>query len=165
MDKEIGDVVSYKDINYVRVATKNNDSCSGCDLYGKIYSCDFKCGRGNIILKEYNMKMFTKEDLRDGDIVTRRDGLVGFIKGNLSIYEDNSYNLNINRYLDNFMWVSWETGADIIKVERPVALEVLYERPTEPVIEVILKVDGKESKLSTLSEETLLSIHKISKEN
>ena len=167
MDKKIGDVIEDNGKRYECVQDKFR--CDGCEHpnsnhYGCCYSN--QCACGSFILKE--IKMFTKEDLKEGDVVTRRDGVVGVVSGLWIVYTntpDHTPDYFVDNYYSDLCWLSYASAADIIKVERPVAPEVLYERPTEPVIEVIVKVDGKECKLSTLSEETLLSIHKISKEN
>lgn len=83
------------------------------------------------LVKEYKM---TKEHLKDGDIVTLRNGdrLVLFGEDFFECSEDNSNwlcdlddlddNLNCEKYCGR------EMESDIIKVERPVRYETVFER-------------------------------------
>ena len=100
------------------------------------------------LVEEYRM---TKKNLKDGDIVTLRNGdrLVLFEEGFTDISEDNSnrlcdledldYNLNFG---DGF---GRNEDYDIIKVEHPVKYETVYERKEEEVKE--LTVDEISEKL------------------
>lgn len=79
---------------------------------------------------ELELAQFTKSDLKDGDIVTHRNGnqrtlkgdifvdKEGFIRGSLKFYNDNLRNINV-------------AENDIIKVERPTKYKTVFERKEE----------------------------------
>ena len=82
-------------------------------------------------------KKFTKSDLQDGDIVTRRDKSKGIVNkrekkimrldGNMFIYLHN-YTEDLKNICKAF---------DIIKVERPIKYETVYERAEEEKKEIL----------------------------
>ena len=82
-------------------------------------------------------KKFTKSDLQDGDIVTRRDKSKGIVNkrekkimrldGNMFIYLYN-YTEDLKNICKAF---------DIIKVERPIKYETVYERAEEEKKEIL----------------------------
>lgn len=86
-------------------------------------------------------KKFTKSDLKDGDIVTRRDKNKSKVykKENKIIRLDNN---DIFTFLCNYTEDLKNTGGagkclDIIKVERPVKYETVYERVEEDKKEIL----------------------------
>lgn len=74
-------------------------------------------------------KQFTKSDLKDGDIVTYRDGRKKIV------FEDKFYGSNhfvlLKYYTEDLKDIDGEEENDIIKVERPVKYETVFERKEE----------------------------------
>lgn len=72
---------------------------------------------------------FTKSDLKDGDIVTYRDGRKKIV------FEDKFYGSNhfvlLKYYTEDLKDIDGEEENDIIKVERPVKYETVFERKEE----------------------------------
>lgn len=90
-------------------------------------------------------KKFTKSDLKDGDVVTRRDKSKSRVykKENKIIRLDNN---DIFTYLCSYTEDLKNTGGagkrlDIIKVERPAKYETVYERVEEEKKEILDKVE------------------------
>lgn len=90
-------------------------------------------------------KKFTKSDLKDGDVVTRRDKSKSRVykKENKIIRLDNN---NVFIPLSNYTEDLKNTGGagkclDIIKVERPVKYETVFERVEEEKKEILDKVE------------------------
>jgi len=96
---------------------------------------------------------FTKEDLQDGDIVTDREGCKGFY------FDGEFYGAVIN---DGYLNDELADGDgckenDIIKVERPVKLETVFEREEEPEKdEVLQKIEELEKQIAELKKECSL---------
>lgn len=69
---------------------------------------------------------FTKSDLKDGDIVTYRDGRKKIV------FEDKFYGSNhfvlLKYYTEDLKDIDGEEENDIVKVERPVKYETVFER-------------------------------------
>lgn len=90
-------------------------------------------------------KKFTKSDLKDGDIVTRRD------KNKSRVYKKENKIIRIDdndifTFLDDYTEDLKNAGGtgkclDIIKVERPVKYETVYERVEEEKKEILDKVE------------------------
>lgn len=76
---------------------------------------------------------FTKRDLKDGDIVTQRNGS----KKTFNIIEDRFYGLgestelSLDNYRDDLSDKDGDTEYDIIKVERATGYETVFEREKE----------------------------------
>lgn len=74
-------------------------------------------------------KQFTKSDLQNGDIVTYRDGRKKIV------FEDKFYGSNhfvlLKYYTEDLKDIDGEEENDIIKVERPVKYETVFERKEE----------------------------------
>ena len=74
-------------------------------------------------------KQFTKSDLQNGDIVTYRDGRKKIV------FEDKFYGSNhfvlLKYYTEDLKDIDGEKENDIIKVERPVKYETVFERKEE----------------------------------
>ena len=72
---------------------------------------------------------FTKSDLQNGDIVTYRDGRKKIV------FEDKFYGSNhfvlLKYYTEDLKDIDGEEENDIIKVERPVKYETVFERKEE----------------------------------
>ena len=96
----------------------------------------------------YNVKLtqkynFTKSDLKDGDIVTRRDGEKGIvIKGKVRNLKDSDFFIKLSdctKELKNK--VNGNECLDFVKVERPVKYETVFERVEEEKKEILDKVE------------------------
>ena len=74
-------------------------------------------------------KQFTKSDLQNGDIVTYRDGRKKIV------FDDKFYGSNhfvlLKYYTEDLKDIDGEEENDIIKVERPVKYETVFERKEE----------------------------------
>lgn len=94
-----------------------------------------KCPDGNemwfseeqIILVE---KQFTKSDLQNGDIVTYRDGQKRTVVCNKLINENGDTSNYLSKY-ENDLKYKKNNAFDIVKVERPVKYETVFERKEE----------------------------------
>lgn len=78
---------------------------------------------------EFVKVKFTKSDLKDGDIVTYRDGRKKIV------FEDKFYGSNnfvlLKHYTEDLKDIDGEEENDIVKVERPVKYETVFERKEE----------------------------------
>lgn len=78
---------------------------------------------------EFTKVKFIKSDLKDGDIVTYRDGRKKIV------FEDKFYGSNhfvlLKYYTEDLKDIDGEEENDIIKVERPVKYETVFERKEE----------------------------------
>ncbi len=83
---------------------------------------------------------FTKSDLKDGDICTLRNG------DKDKYLDENFLNYDIDNYNEDLTDVDSEKEYDIVKVERPLKIETVFEReePTEMTIEEIEEKLGLE---------------------
>lgn len=80
------------------------------------------------------LKLFKKSDLKDGDVVTQRDGCKKIVCNkatNLRGINECMTSLSINNYTDDLKDRDRQTQYDIIKVERPVKYETVYESKEE----------------------------------
>ena len=88
-------------------------------------------------------KKFTKSDLKDGDIVTRRDGEKGIvIEGKVRNLKDSDFFIKLSdctKKLKNK--VNGNECLDFVKVERPVKYETVFERAEEEKKEILDKVE------------------------
>lgn len=78
---------------------------------------------------------FTKSDLQEGDIVTDREGCK-------SLYSNGNFvgkTLNIKWLTDDLKDIDGESDNDIVKVERPIKLETVFERKEPEVIEMTVE--------------------------
>ena len=76
---------------------------------------------------------FTKSDLQDGDIVTYRDGdrrVVIEKETSLRGIKDYMY-VELSVYKEDLNRIGSDTDKDIVKVERPVKYETVFERKEE----------------------------------
>lgn len=71
-------------------------------------------------------KQFTKSDLKDGDIVTYRNGLKKIVSGD-KLYGNDLFT-SLRYYPEDLKDVDGEEKNDIVKVERPVKYETVFER-------------------------------------
>lgn len=90
----------------------------------KTSSCDYKLDNSNYYFNDDMLEpVFTKQDLKAGDRITLRNGMVEIWDGS-SIgpldYEDINDNLTNNGILGSKL--------DIVKVEKPKKYETIYER-------------------------------------
>ena len=69
---------------------------------------------------------FTKSDLKDGDIVTYRNGLKKIVSGD-KLYGNDLFT-SLRYYPEDLKDVDGEEKNDIVKVERPVKYEIVFER-------------------------------------
>lgn len=72
---------------------------------------------------------FTKSELKDGDIVTYRNGLKKIVSGD-KLYGNDLF-APLRYYTEDLKDVDGEEEYDIIKVERPVKYETVFERKEE----------------------------------
>lgn len=75
-------------------------------------------------------KQFTKSDLKDGDIVTYRNGLKKIVSGD-KLWENDDLFTPLRYYTEDLKDVDGEEEYDIVKVERPVQYETVFERKEE----------------------------------
>lgn len=78
---------------------------------------------------------FTKSDLQEGDIVTDREG-------DKSLYLNGEFiglTLNMQAFTDDLKDTCGLSEYDIIKVERPIKLETVFERKEPEVIEMTVE--------------------------
>lgn len=75
---------------------------------------------------EFTKVKFTKLDLKDGDIVTYRKGLKKIVSGD-KLYGNDLFTL-LRYYPEDLKDVDGEEKNDIVKVERPVKYETVFER-------------------------------------
>lgn len=73
---------------------------------------------------------FTKSDLKDGDIVTYRNGLKKIVSGD-KLWENDDLFTPLRYYTEDLKDVDGEEEYDIVKVERPVQYETVFERKEE----------------------------------
>jgi len=73
---------------------------------------------------------FTKSDLKDGDIVTYRNGLKKIVSGD-KLWENDDLFTPLRYYTEDLKDVDGEEEYDIVKVERPVQHETVFERKEE----------------------------------
>ena len=89
---------------------------------------------------ELVVRQFTKSDLKDGDIVTLRNGEKYIKKGNsiltaCAIIELEDFTENLNDSTNG------KENIDVIKVERPIKYKTVYERVEEEKKEILDKVE------------------------
>lgn len=72
---------------------------------------------------------FTKSDVKDGDIVTQRNGLKKMVFEN-KLYGNDLF-APLRYYTEDLKDVDGEEEYDIVKVERPVQYETVFERKEE----------------------------------
>ena len=75
---------------------------------------------------EFTKVQFTKSDLKDGDIVTYRNGLKKIVSGD-KLYGNDLFT-SLRYYPEDLKDVDGEEKNDIVKVERPVKYETVFER-------------------------------------
>lgn len=75
-------------------------------------------------------KQFTKSDLKDGDIVTYRNGLKKIVSGD-KLWGNDDLFTPLRYYTEDLKDVDGEEEYDIVKVERPVQYETVFERKEE----------------------------------
>lgn len=76
-------------------------------------------------------KQFTKADLKDGDIVTYRDGEKRTVIAKKLINSGGCIAKKLDNYTDELKDTISRTDLDIVKVERPVKYEAVFERKEE----------------------------------
>lgn len=78
---------------------------------------------------EFTKVKFIKSDLKDGDIVTYRNGLKKIVSGDKLC--GNDLFAPLRYYTEDLKDVDGEEEYDIVKVERPVKYETVFERKEE----------------------------------
>lgn len=78
---------------------------------------------------EFIKVKFIKSDLKDGDIVTYRNGLKKIVSGD-KLYGNDLF-APLRYYTEDLKDVDGEEEYDIVKVERPVKCETVFERKEE----------------------------------
>lgn len=79
-------------------------------------------------------KQFTKSDLKDGDIVTQRNGLKKMVFEN-KLYGSNHF-VSLTYYTEDLKDANGDEEYDIIKIERPGKYNTIFERKEEILDEV-----------------------------
>lgn len=74
-------------------------------------------------------KQFTKSDLKDGDIVTQRNGLKKMVFEN-KLYGSNHF-VSLTYYTEDLKDANGDEKYDIIKIERPGKYNTIFERKEE----------------------------------
>lgn len=74
-------------------------------------------------------KQFTKSDLKDGDIVTQRNGLKKMVFEN-KLYGSNHF-VSLTYYTEDLKDANGDEEYDIIKIERPGKYNTIFERKEE----------------------------------
>ncbi len=80
---------------------------------------------------------FTKSDLQEGDICTLRNG------DKDKYLDENFQNYDIDNYNEDLTDVDSEKEYDIVKVERPLKIETVFEREEEPTELTISEIKAK----------------------
>lgn len=78
---------------------------------------------------EFIKVKFIKSDLKDGDIVTQRNGLKKMVFEN-KLYGSNHF-VSLTYYTEDLKDANGDEEYDIIKIERPVKYETVFERKEE----------------------------------
>lgn len=112
-----------------------------------------------------------KSDLKTGWKLIRGSGEELRVIDDKYIRSASSFTLdrNYNNDLEFIGGLDRHKGKDIVKVYKPITagktfsnnpddFRLIWERKDDPEIEITVKINGKASKLSDLSEETLLAI-------
>lgn len=112
----------------------DGNNCSKNGLY-KDNTCRYYFKNDTEIKK---INQFTKSDLIDGDITTHKYGAKTIVCNNTNeLHGINEKNyLHINNYRDDLTDKDGDTQFDIIKVERPIKYETVFERKEEILDEV-----------------------------
>ena len=79
-------------------------------------------------------RQFTKSDLKDGDIVTQRNGLKKMVFEN-KLYGSNHF-VSLTYYTEDLKDANGDEEYDIIKIERPGKYNTIFERKEEILDEV-----------------------------
>ena len=74
-------------------------------------------------------KQFTKSDLKDGDIITQRNGLKKMVFEN-KLYGSNHF-VSLTYYTEDLKDANGDEEYDIIKIERPGKYNTIFERKEE----------------------------------
>ena len=78
---------------------------------------------------------FKKSDLKDGDIVTYRDGRKRTVKGK-NLIDDGCVVNDLSNWNNNLKDIDGYSEFDIVKVERPIKYETIFERKEEILDEI-----------------------------
>ena len=107
-------------------------------IYGRIVkltnwsnnSGDINWGFSTDIIELVDTSKFKKSDLQDGDIVTDREGYKSLF------YDDSLHGSTtaIDYLTDDLKDINCDSDNDIVKVERPIKLETIFERKEEPEV-------------------------------
>lgn len=89
------------------------------------------CWNGKEEELELATSTFTKSDLKDGDIVTYRDGTRRRVRNNKLLDEGGCSGNRLENYNNNLKDKDGEHDLDIVKVERPTKYETVFERKEE----------------------------------
>lgn len=76
-------------------------------------------------------KQFTKSDLKDGDVVTYRDGRKRIVQGENLKKINGDYGYDLGAYREDLTEKYDDENFDIIKVERPAGYTTVFERKKE----------------------------------
>ncbi len=126
---EVGKEYEVRAVNGDRICIRKENGVTG---FISIYNVK--------LTQKYN---FSKSDLKDGDIVTRRDGEKGIvIEEKVRNLKDSDFFIKLSdctKKLKNK--VNGNECLDFVKVERPTRYETVYERAEEEKKEILDKVE------------------------
>ena len=104
-------------------------------------------------LRAFEELSFNKGDIKEGDIITLRNGdrlLVDADKGLQDLSEENNNSVvSLYVYRDDMIYCYRNSNYDIVKVERPVEYSIVYDKEVvrEMTVEEISKALGYEVKV------------------
>ena len=102
----------------------------------KSNTCYWFYGReGDFRLTKINDEQFTKADLKEGDIVTYRNGVKRFVSGD-KLVKNGYFCHYLNNCKSDLINVHGKKELDIIKVERPYKYKTIFEHKEEILDEV-----------------------------
>lgn len=144
----IGGIHTITEIKDIDIWLDNKYCCSQCEI-------------------ELAKVQFTKSDLKDGDIVTYRNGEKRTKIGNKLVNENGTATIWLTSYNEDLTREYKErTETDIIKVERPVKYETVFERKEEILDEAEKRylrnvIKPFRDKVQIITKEVYNSYHKI----
>lgn len=116
--------VNCKNLNKVSTITEIDERNGGYPYV--LRGIDEYFGEKELELLE---RQFTKSDLKDGDIVTQRNGLKKMVFEN-KLYGSNHF-VSLTYYTEDLKDANGDEEYDIIKIERPEKYNTIFERKEE----------------------------------
>lgn len=138
MKFKVGDKVRFvKDIIYHSSRTKIGEIYKIKQISNSGELCRIENGEW---FRKEELKLvtntFKKSDLKDRDIVTYRDGRKRTVKGKGLIDSDGDFANPLSNWNNNLKDIDGYSEFDIVKVERPIKYETIFERKEEILDEI-----------------------------